>query len=93
MAKFGSGPKAEIKDFTPKLQVLCAATLADNRSREDAAEMIEALLSALAFTMAMASGGNPKALDELCHGANAYLVERCVEHRRAGEVLGHIVGK
>lgn len=88
----GKQKKADIKDFGPKLQGLCASTLADNRSREDGAEMIEVLLSSLAFTMAMVAGGNPKALDELCHGANAYLVERCADHRRAGEVLGHILG-
>jgi hypothetical protein len=84
--------RAEIKDFTPKLQALCASTLADNRTPEDGAEMIEALLSSLAFTMALVSGGNPKALDELCHGANSYLLERCADHQRAGAVLGHIRG-
>lgn len=83
--------KARIEDFAPKLQGLCASTLADNRSPEDGAEMIEALLSTLAFTMSLVAGGSPKALDELCHGASAYLVERCADHRRAGEVLGHIV--
>lgn len=91
--KFGGGPKARIQDFAPKLQGLCASTLADNRSREDGAEMIEAQLSALAFTIAMVCAGNPKAIDEMLHGANSYLVERCADHRRAGAVLGHIVGK
>jgi hypothetical protein len=79
--------KAKIADFAPKLQALCARTLADNRSREDGAEMLEAQLSALAFTMSVVSEGNPKALDELCHGANAYLIERCTDNSRAGKLL------
>lgn len=90
MAKFGSEPKAKIEHFKPKLQALCASTLADNRSREDGAEMVEAQLAALAFTIAMVCGGNGRAMDEMLHGANAYLLETAASHRRAGEVLGHI---
>jgi hypothetical protein len=82
--------KAEMKDFIPKLQGLCAFTLADNRSPEDAAEMIEGLISALAFTIALASRGDPKTIDVMCEGANHYLLERCVDHKRAGQVLGHL---
>lgn len=82
--------KAKIEHFKPKLQVLCASTLADNRSIEDGAEMIEAQLAALAFTIAMVCQGNPKAMDEMLHGANAYLIETAASQRHAGEVIGHI---
>ena len=82
--KFGSGTRADVAVFAPKLQGLCASTWADNRSSEAAGEMIEALLSSLAFTIAMASGGNPKVIDDMCHGASSYLLERCAGHRRVG---------
>ena len=90
-AKFGSGQKAKIADFRPKLQGLCAATLADNRSREDGAEMIESQIAALGFTIAMVCEGNPKAIDEMLHGVNAYLIEVAANHRKAGSVMGQIL--
>jgi hypothetical protein len=80
--------KTKIEDFQPKLQMLCAKTLADNRTREDASEIIEALLSALSFTISLACAGNPKAIDEMLHGSSAYLAERCADKRKAGEVMG-----
>ena len=83
--------KAKIKDFGPKLQALCAKTLASNRSQESAGEMIEALTSALSFTIAVATGGNPKAINEMCEGVSGYLFEQCAEKRRAGEAVGQFM--
>lgn len=83
--------KALMKDFTPKLQGLCAKTLADNRSPEDAAEMIESLLSALSFTISLACAGDPKTMNTMAEGAWHYLFQRLGEHRRAGQVLDHLM--
>lgn len=83
--------KFDMSTFAPKLQALCAKAMADNRTPEDAAEVIEALLSSLAFSVSLACAGDGKAMDNFIEGSIHYLTVRCGEHQKAGKVLGQFM--
>ncbi|HXE05183.1 MAG TPA: hypothetical protein VN579_04280, partial [Bryobacteraceae bacterium] len=62
--------------FADELAALCAREMIGaRRNPERAAEMAERLLSSLAFTVAMACGGDQKAMGVMLDGATAYLYE------------------
>lgn len=85
---FGTLPKQRVP-FSDRLSGLCAMELAG--AHGDAArigEMIERLISSLAFTIAIAAKGNPKAVDEMLKGAEAYLYEAAASHQKAAQLLG-----
>ena len=81
--------KANIKDFRPELQVLCARMLSDNRTAEAAGEMIEVQLAVLAGMIALATDGDTETIEKMCRSASDYLFEHCVKIAKAG--LGHVM--
>jgi hypothetical protein len=90
LKKLGGDKPFDIDTFAPKLQALCASAMADNRSPDAAAEVIEKLIAALAFTISLATGGDRKLMSNMIAGVEGYLSERCADYERAGQVLGHI---
>lgn len=84
---FGDIPKHRVP-FADRLSGLCAMELAAAKGDpERAAEMIERLLNSLAFTIAIAAQGEPKGMDEMLKGAEAYLYEAATTHQRMGQFM------
>lgn len=63
-----------MSDFNTKLDILTSAELtACKGDTERLAAMVEKLGSALGFTVAMASRGDPKGIDTFCEGLTHYI--------------------
>jgi hypothetical protein len=68
--------------FSDKLHAIVAKEAAEARKTKDVTRMvsmIELLARALGFSIAIASGGDPKKIDELISGAEAYAHREAVE--------------
>lgn len=76
--------------FGDRLSALCSVELAAAKNDPDrAAEMIERLLNSLAFTIAIAAKGDPKGMNDMLQGAEAYLYETTASHQHiAGALAG-----
>lgn len=62
-----------MSDFSEKLAMLCAGEMALARRDPDRiSNMIERLAAALGMTVAVATKGDPKGIDTLLTGAEAY---------------------
>lgn len=84
---FGVIPKSRVP-FSDRLSGLCAMELCSAHGDADRiGEMIERLVSSLAFTIAIASKGNPKRIEEMMQGAEAYLAECATQHAKVGAAL------
>lgn len=71
--------------FQDRLSGLCAIELAGAHGDADRiGEMIERLTNSLAFTVAIATGGDPKAMDEMLKGIESYLYESATSHQKIG---------
>jgi hypothetical protein len=74
--------------FGDRLSGLCAIELSGAKGNpERASEMIERLLNSLAFTIAIASGGDPKVMGEMLQGAEAYLYEVAADHQKVAQAI------
>jgi hypothetical protein len=74
--------------FADRLSGLCAMELAAaSGDPERMGAMIERLLNSLAFTIAIAARGDPKGMDDMLKGAEAYLYEAASGHQRAGQFM------
>lgn len=75
--------------FGDRLSALCAMELSDaHGDPERIGAMIERLVNSMAFTVAIAAKGDPKAVDEMLKGAESYLYEAATSHQKAGQFLG-----
>lgn len=71
---------ADAPNFGDRLAALCAQEMAAARGdRERAGAMIERLAASLGFSIAMAAGGEPGAIDELLAGAEGYAHAEAVD--------------
>lgn len=71
--------------FGDRLSALCAMELSGaHGDAERIGEMIERLLNSLAFTVAIATRGDPKAIDDMLTGASAYLYDTAAGHAKLG---------
>ncbi len=74
--------------FGDKLSGLCAMELAAAHGNEARmGEMIERLSNSLAFTIAIATGGKAKAMQEMLTGVEGYLYEAATGHQRMGDFM------
>lgn len=78
----------QLVPFGDRLSGLCAMELSAARGNpERSGEMIERLLNSLAFTIAIAAQGDPRNMDELLKGAEAYLYEAATSHQKIGQFM------
>jgi hypothetical protein len=83
-----------MSEFGDKLSRLCSSEMiAAKGDAERSAEMVERLISALAFTIAISGGGQPDAMDTLLKGAEAYLYECAAEHSKVAKIITAAVGR
>lgn len=74
--------------FADKLAGLCGMELsAAKGDPERIGEMIERLTNAVAFTIAIASGGNAARMSEMLEGAESYLYDAATGHEKVGRFL------
>ena len=74
--------------FQDALSGICAKELADAHGDADRiGAMIERLASSLAFTIAMASGGDLRRMEELLQGAEGYMTATASGHARLGSFM------
>lgn len=86
-SSFGEVPERKVK-FADSLSALCAFELCRSEGdHERRGEMIERLLSSLAFTIAMAAKGDPRGMEEMLRGAEAYLYECAAGHAKIASTL------
>ncbi|WP_375414393.1 hypothetical protein [uncultured Bradyrhizobium sp.] len=84
---FGQEPERRVS-FGDRLAGLCAIELSAAKGDPDrAAAMIERLLNSLAFTIAVASRGDPKGIGEMLQGAESYLYEAAADHQKVAGAL------
>jgi hypothetical protein len=84
---FGRPPKLN-PPFSVQLSTLCAAEAsAAHSDPERIAAMVERLTHALAFTIAVGTGGNQQAMSDLIEGATAYLLESAAGHQGMAQML------
>lgn len=75
------------KPFADALASLTSKEMTQARGdQEREADAIERLARALGFSIAMATGGNPKAIDTMIEGATAYAHEEAVATAPLAEV-------
>lgn len=76
--------------FPDRLSALCAMELSDCRGDPDrTGAMIERLINALGFTIAIAAEGDPGISSTMLEGAVAYLTEAVLEHAKTGAFMTH----
>lgn len=84
---FGKLPEQRVP-FSDRLSGLCAIELALAKGDpERIGEMLERLTNSLAFTIAIASQGDPKHMDEMLKGVESYLYEAATGHQKIGSFL------
>lgn len=70
--------------FADKLAGLCGVEASAAKNDSDRiADMIERLTNALAFTITIASSGDPHQTNTLVEGAIAYLLETSTQHQKS----------
>ena len=75
-------------DFDTKISIAVSKELADaHGDAERIGAMIDKLASSLAFTIAVASQGDPKAANSFLEGTVAYLYEAASRHAKFGEFM------
>lgn len=75
------------KPFADALTSLTSKEMAQARGNHDReADAIERLARALGFSIAMAAGGDPRAIDTMIEGATAYAHEEAVSSAPLAEV-------
>lgn len=79
--------------FADKLSGLCAMELtAAHGNAERIGAMIERLTNSLAFTIAIASRGDPEAIQTFLTGVEGYLYNATSEHQKMGVFMGKARG-
>lgn len=80
-----------MSDFGDKLSGLCSMEMVAVRGdAERTGEMIERLVNSLAFTIAIAAKGDPKAIDTFLKGAEAYLYESAAGHAKIAKFMASV---
>lgn len=83
-----------MSDFSAKLIALTSKEAADTHgSSERFGAMIENLSRALGFTIAMASGGNGKIIDNMIFGAEGYAHSEAVSKAPIAKFMNELRGK
>ena len=77
--------------FSERLGAMVSKEMA-GASREQAAEVLEALLHSAALTVAVAARGDKAAMDKLLIGADGYLTESAAGFQDFGAMLGRTRG-
>lgn len=84
---FGKLPEKRVP-FADLLSALCAIELAAAKGNpERVGEMIERLANSLAFTIAIATNGDPKGMDDMLKGIEGYLYEAATSHQKVAAAL------
>lgn len=78
-----------MSEFAQKLQSAIAMEMSEARGNPDrVGEAVEAVISATAFTIALASKGDTKAASVLLDGAEAYLHESVAGFAKIAQIIG-----
>lgn len=76
-------------DFNNELSKLCSKAMREAKGdREAQAEIVERLVNAIAFTVAMTTNGDRKAMQLLLSGAEQHMYEAAAEHANTVRALG-----
>lgn len=76
-------------DFNSELSALCSKAMKEARGdREAQAEIVERLVNAIAFTVAMTTNGDQKTMQMLLSGAEQHMYEAAASHGATVRSLG-----
>lgn len=82
-----------MSDFENRLQAMCAAEAsAGAKDADRMGAMVENIARALGFTIAMAARGDPKVIDEMMHGADAYAHAEAVDKAPFARFMSAVKG-
>lgn len=80
-----------MSDFNTSLSRLCQKALKEaGEDREAQAEIIERLINATAFTIAITCKGDTKTMDTLLAGAEQQLYEAAAGHKEFGALMARL---
>lgn len=83
-------------DFGDAIRAITSKEMAEARQARDADRMgaaVEAIARTLGFCIAIATNGNPKGIDEMIAGAEAYAHEEAVQKAKFARLFELSIGK